>query len=103
MKIRKASILLWLPVIVWATTLAYSTWLFINLFDMPSMYYAGRFAADGAVTVLLANIFMLCGLLILLSVYPELKRKILWRCLLLISNLPVVWGYIFILGLYIKY
>jgi hypothetical protein len=103
MELRKSSAFLSLPIFAWAITLAYSTWLFINLFDMPNMYSAELFAGDAVVALLLTNIFMLCGLLISLSAYPELKRKILLRCILLISNLPVVWVYVYILGLYIKY
>jgi hypothetical protein len=103
MELKSKLLLLWLPVVVWSISLLYSTYLFINLSAMPSMYYAERFAGNGFVMLLLLNI-LVCSWLFITAAYSlKIRKKLLLRCALLISNMPVVWVYSFILSKSIKY
>ncbi|KOS05989.1 hypothetical protein AM493_08025 [Flavobacterium akiainvivens] len=99
----KQTVLLWLPILLWALTLVYNTYLFVNLLDMPSVYYAECFAFNGFVSILFINIVVFTWLLILASADAKLRRKLLMRCLLILTNLPIVWVYILLLKHFTNY
>jgi len=92
-----------LSIVVWSCTLLYITYLFINLFDMPSMYYAERFAGSGLAIMLLINISLTIWLLVMAYTYPDSKQKLLWKSALLLSNIATGYIYVEILSSYIKY
>jgi len=92
-----------LSIVVWSCTLLYITYLFVNLFDMPSMYYAERFAGSGLAIMLLINISLTIWLLVTAYTYHDSKQKLLWQSALLLSNIVIGFIYVQILSSYIKY
>lgn len=91
--LNKPTFLLWLPIVVWAATFTYSSYLLFMVIDLPSAYYADQVMGNGLVVALFSNIVVFTLTLILVSVYPENRKEFLLRLALLLSNILVAFIY----------
>lgn len=85
-RLSKPTFLLWLPVVVWAATFIYCTYLYFAVLDMPSAYYAEEVMGYGHVVAIFSNIATFTLTMIMTSVYPEKRQAFVNRLLLLLSN-----------------
>ena len=98
--LNKPTFLLWLPIVVWAATFTYSSYLLFIVIDLPSACHADRAMGNGLVVVLFTNIAVFTLTLILTSVYPERQREFLIRLCLMLSNIAVAIIYSSIVSYY---
>ncbi len=87
--LNKPTSFLQLPIVVWAATFTYITYLFFEVSDAPSAYYADKLLGIGHVITIFGNIITFTLTLVMVSVYPEKQREFMLRLFLLLSNIVV--------------
>ncbi len=85
-RLSKPTLLLWLPIVVWAATFSYFIYLFFAVRDEIYGYHIEQLMGSVPVIVLIINAITFFTALISISVYPQKQKQLLYRLLLLLTN-----------------
>ncbi|MFP9098717.1 hypothetical protein ACLI09_06660 [Flavobacterium sp. RHBU_24] len=95
-RLFKPTFLLWLPVVVWAATFFYGTCLLFYLLNTEWDYYNSDYVVGTAAVAIFINIVAVVHTLIMTSVHPFYQKEFGYRLLLLLTNIPVAYVYIYL-------
>ncbi|MFP9113899.1 hypothetical protein ACLI1A_08135 [Flavobacterium sp. RHBU_3] len=102
-RLSKPTILLWLPVVVWAATFTYGNCLLFYMLNAAWDYYNRDYVVGSAAVVIFINITAVVFTLIMSSTERPYRKELNYRLLLLLTNIPVACLYIQLVRAYASF